>query len=252
MITLPTQDDLPYDDVPPDQWPRIVLPTQDDLPYEDGIPMESERHRVQMELLINPLRPWLAARPGGGYVSGDMFVYFSKAQVRNQSFRGPDVFVVLDAEPYMRKSRVVWEEGKGPDIVIELLSSATAREDKTGKKTVYQNQLKVSEYFWFDPWNSEDWAGFELVHGRYRPIPPDTDNRLYSPCLDLKLVRWHGTHAGEECVWLRWATPQGVLLPTAEEETDQARREADTAARRAAEAEAEVERLRALLREQES
>jgi len=36
--------------------------------------METERHRVQMELLINPLRSHLA-RLGEGYVSGDMFVY---------------------------------------------------------------------------------------------------------------------------------------------------------------------------------
>ena len=25
-------------------------PTQDELPYDDGVPMETERHRLQMEL----------------------------------------------------------------------------------------------------------------------------------------------------------------------------------------------------------
>jgi len=36
-------------------------PTQDELPVEDGIPMETERHRMQMELLVNTLRPYLQA-----------------------------------------------------------------------------------------------------------------------------------------------------------------------------------------------
>ena len=35
-------------------------PIQDELPYDDGVPMETERHRLQMELLIHSLNPWLA------------------------------------------------------------------------------------------------------------------------------------------------------------------------------------------------
>ena len=33
-------------------WP----PTQDDLPYDDGMPMESQRHVMQLQLLMDPLR----------------------------------------------------------------------------------------------------------------------------------------------------------------------------------------------------
>jgi Uma2 family endonuclease len=69
-------------------------PTQAELPYDDGIPMESQRHKVQMDLLIDTLLPWLAER-SDGYVGGNMFVYFSMEQVRNKDFRGPDFFAVL-------------------------------------------------------------------------------------------------------------------------------------------------------------
>ena len=31
-------------------------PTEDELPYDDGMPMESERHVMQLQLLIEPLR----------------------------------------------------------------------------------------------------------------------------------------------------------------------------------------------------
>jgi hypothetical protein len=48
------------------------------------------------------------------YVGGNMFVYFSLDQVRHEDFREPDFFVVLGVPRRERKSRVVWQEGKGP------------------------------------------------------------------------------------------------------------------------------------------
>ena len=66
-----------------------------------------------------------------------MFVYYSLAQVRNRDFKGPDFFAVLGVPKGERKSWVVWEEGKAPDVVIELLSESTAQQDKTNKKQIY-------------------------------------------------------------------------------------------------------------------
>ncbi len=51
-----------------------------------------------------------------------MFVYFSAAQLKSEDFRGPDFFAVLGVPKAERKSWVVWQEGKAPDVVIELLS----------------------------------------------------------------------------------------------------------------------------------
>ena len=39
-----------------------------------------------------------------------MFLYFSKTQAKNNDFRGPDVFVVMNTSRRERKSWVVWEE----------------------------------------------------------------------------------------------------------------------------------------------
>jgi Uma2 family endonuclease len=225
----------------------FVPPTQDELPCDDGMPMETERHKLQMDLLIYPLKPWINRQPEGGYVGGNMFVYFSLEQVRNQDFRGPDVLVALEVPRGERKSWVVWEEGKGPDVVIELLSEKTAQEDKGRKKRVYQNQLRVAEYFWFDPFDPDDWAGFELQHGVYHALSPDAQGRLISRRLDLALIRWQGVYADVEATWLRWATLEGDLLPTAQEVAEREQQRADAEARRAVAAEAEVTRLRALL-----
>ena len=211
-------------------------PTQDELPYSDGDKMESERHKLQMELLIDGLRPWLNQRDDG-YVGGDMFVYYSLAQVKNQDFKGPDVFVVLGVPKGERKSWVCWEEEKAPDVIIELLSESTVNKDKHEKKLVYQDRMHVPEYFWYDPFNVDDWAGFRLVGGTYQAIALNQQSAMPSEVLGLTLVRWQGTFQTVETTWLRWANPDGTLLLTAEEQAqqraDQATQRADQEAQRA-------------------
>lgn len=221
--------------------PVIALPpTQDDLPCDDGIPMETERHKHQSDLLINAL--WERLKQQNAYVGGNMFVYFSLEQVRNQDFRGPDVFVVLDVPRKERKSWVIWEEGKGPDIVIELLSESTLSRDKTEKKRIYQSQIRVPEYFWYDPFNPEDFQGFRLQGSVYQPLEPDEQGRLMSQELELALVKWSGSYREIDTVWLRWATLEGELLPTTEEIAEQQRQRAELA-------EQQLEQLKQQLRE---
>ncbi|QZZ20309.1 Uma2 family endonuclease [Leptothermofonsia sichuanensis E412] len=207
-------------------------PTQAELPCDDGVPMETARHKAQMDLLIDGLIPWLSEREDG-FVGGNMFVYYSLAQIRNQDFKGPDFFVVLGVPKGERKSWVVWEEGKAPDVVIELLSESTATVDKTEKKLIYQNQMRVPEYFWYDPFNPEDWAGFSIQQRVYQPLLPNERNQLLSESLGLALQRWQGNYKGIEATWLRWATPTGELLPTPEEQerqrAEQERQRADRA-----------------------
>ena len=209
-----------------DSAPLIRLPTQDELPCEDGIPMETERHFLQMGLLLETVQPWLAQR-GNGYAGGDMFLYFSPAQIRGEYFCGPDVFVALDVPRGERKSWVVWQEGKGPDVVIELLSESTGNYDKTAKKRIYHDQVHVPEYYWYDPFDPEDWAGFRSDGVDYRPLPRDSLGRMFSPQLQLYLLRWRGVYRGVDTIWLRWATLDGELLLTGFEHAERERQIAD-------------------------
>ncbi|MHC0066038.1 Uma2 family endonuclease [Nostoc sp. UIC 10890] len=201
--------------------PDIQLPpTQAELPYDDGIPMESARHKAQMDLLIDALIPWLSEREDG-FIGGNMFVYYSLAQVRNKDFKGPDFFAVLGVPKGERRSWVVWEEGKAPDVVIELLSDSTAQADKNFKKLIYQNQMRVPEYFWYDPFNPDDLAGFSNDKGVYQPIAANAQNQLVSQSLGLALQLWQGNYKGINATWLRWAMSLGELLPTPEEKERQ-------------------------------
>jgi Uma2 family endonuclease len=218
-----------------------ALPTQDGLPCDDGVPMETQRHKFQMDLLMDTLLSWLEQREDG-YVGGNMFVYFSAAQIKKQDFKGPDFFAVLGVPKKERKSWVVWEEERAPDVVIELLSESTANQDKIEKKQIYQDKLRVNEYFWYDPFNPEDLAGFVLVDGLYEPIQPNEQGWLISNRLGLALVRWQGDYKGVTAVWIRWATLEGVILPTPQEVAQEAQQKAE-------EAQQKAERLAAKLRE---
>ncbi|WP_200235895.1 Uma2 family endonuclease [Thiohalocapsa halophila] len=244
---LPTEDDLEAMVVGADGSvsPEVVrLPTEDDLPSDDGEPMETWRHRLQMDLLIDALLPWAEAR-GDCFVGGNMFLYFSDEHLQNKDFRGPDVFVALGVSPRERKSWVVWQEGKAPDLVVELVSKTSRHVDKVEKKQVYQDQLRVAEYFWFDPWAPEDFAGFTLVDGRYQPIEAAGPGRIPSPLLGLTLGWWDGTFRWVETRWLRWWDADGNLLPThtelAQADADAARANAEAEKAKAGAARADVE-----------
>jgi Uma2 family endonuclease len=213
-------------------------PSADELAYDDGEPMESDRHVQQMVLLIRSLSNGWADRDDF-YVAGNMFVYFSETQAKKNDFRGPDVFVVMNTTRRERKAWVVWEEdGKTPDVVIELLSESTESVDRGEKMRIYAQQLRVGEYFLFDPFSGV-LEGYELDAPRasYRPKKPDDAGKFYSERTGLFLGKVHGTIGSVEADWLRWIEPGGRVLPTGEEM-------AAAAGARVRELEEEIEKLR--------
>jgi Uma2 family endonuclease len=89
-----------------------------------------------MVLLVQSLRNGWSDRTDF-YVPSSMFMYFSETQARKNDFRGPDVFVVMNTTRRERKSWVVWEEdGKTPDVVIELMSESTEAVDRGEKMRI--------------------------------------------------------------------------------------------------------------------
>ncbi len=212
--------------------------------------MESERHFFQMMLLILSLRLAWKDREDY-YVGGNMFIYFSETQAKKNDFRGPDVFVVLDTVMKERKSWVDWEEdGKTPDVVIELTSPSTEATDRGEKMRIYSKLLKVYEYFLFDPFTAElEGYRLDLETGGYRPIEPDSKGRLDCRRLGLSLGVVRGVYLGTNTDWLRWFDDQGQILPVGEElakaETKRALAEARRAEAEAQRAEAEALRAEA-------
>src|SRR6476469_7437290 len=201
--------------------------------YSDEPPLESELHLRQIILLLTCLE-WLWRDRNDFYAAGNLTIYYSPKQLKSKDFRGPDFFVVLGTERKTRKSWVVWEEeGKYPNIIVEILSPKTADIDKNFKRQLYQDTFRTHDYFWFDP-ETLELAGFHLVDGEYEPIAPNEFGHLRSQQLDLSLGI-----CGEK---LRFFTAEGELVSTPEEVAERETERADEEAQRA-------DRLAAKLRE---
>jgi Uma2 family endonuclease len=204
--------DASFDGYPPPQ-----PPSEDELPCDDGA-TQSERHRKQMNVLIESLDDAWRDRDDV-YVGGNMAVYFSELQAKKNDFRGPDVFVVLDTVRRERKSWVVWgENGRTPNVVIELLSPSTEDVDRGEKMRIYSKLLHVTHYYLFDPMSGV-LEGFTLdaVAREYVPTPPDESGDVPCPALGLRLGVRHGQVMGVEADWLRWIDKTGQIVPLPEE-----------------------------------
>ena len=212
-------------------------PGEDELPFCDGEPVDSEKHGKQQTLLTSSGDR--AIGRNDVYVGGNMAVYYSQLQTKKNDFRGPDVFIVLDTVRRLRKSWVVWEEnGRMPDVVIELVSPTTEAADRGEKMRIYEKILRVSNYYLFDPISCA-LEGYQLDPNTrsYVRIPPGPGGDLPCPVLGLSLGVRRGVYQGVETDWLRWIDSADRVVPTDEERASEAEQRASEAEQRAGQAE---------------
>ncbi len=169
----------------------------------------------------------------------------------------PDFFLSLDIEPHKdwhkkeHRSYFVWEFGKVPEVVIEIVSNRKGGE-LTDKLKDYA-RMGINYYVVHDPEKqlSEDALRvYELGFGKRYRLRDD----YQLPDLGLGLTLWKGVFEDKEDVWLRWLDKAGHLIQTGEERASNAEKRArnaekraSNAEKRASNAEAEVKRLRAEL-----
>jgi hypothetical protein len=119
-------------------------------------------------------------------------------------------------------------------------------QDLGPKKDLYERVFKTSEYFCVNP---DDWSlrGWHLENMRYVALQPDARGWLWAETLQLWLGIRQGGFQGTSTNWLRFFTPAGMVVPTAEEstETAHARAETERARAEAEQGRAEAERIRA-------
>jgi Uma2 family endonuclease len=210
---------------------------------------ETDLHRNIMFAAIESLKLHYAGQQV--YVSGNILLFYQPGNRRRHV--SPDVLVVKGLDPHDRENYLLWEEGRPPNVVIEVTSGSTRDEDLYDKFEIYRDQIRVLEYFLFDPrgdYLEPSLQGYRLKARRYQPIKP-VDDRLPSRELGLHLE----THNRE----LRFFDPAtGHWLPTQDEarqaaeaerrQAESERRQAESERRQAEvkwqQAEAEAERLR--------
>jgi Uma2 family endonuclease len=204
-----------------------ALITEDDTPV-DNLPSEK-----QQRLLTEPLySSWTGPGDNRPFLAAANVGVFSQARTPPIV---PDMFLSLDvtvAQEWWRKehrSYFVWEFGKPPDLVLEIVSNTEGKEN-TEKRRKYA-WMRVPFYVIYDPQRQvmpEVLTIYRLEVSQY-----ERQDTTTLGCLKLGLTLWEGEFEGKVDTWLRWTDEQGVLIPTGKERADQERQRADQEHQRA-------------------
>jgi Uma2 family endonuclease len=200
---------------------------QIEYPETDGQPMGETDLHIDWMIRLRDILRW-RYRQRRVYVASNLLVYYEEGEP--SKFVVPDSFVVLDCEPRRRRVFKIWEEGKTPDVVLEVTSRSTKREDQTYKPQVY-GRIGVGEYFLYDPsaeYLDPPLQGFGLQGGIYQRIEADARGALLCQPLGITLRLEEGR------LVMRDAGTDEVLRTEAE--AKEAARQREKAAREAAEA----------------
>jgi Uma2 family endonuclease len=117
---------------------------------------------------------------------------------------------------YLSESYYMWEFGKPPDVVIEIVSN-TKGEEK-GTKRIDYAQIGVAYYIVYDPLpylDGDVLEVYELRGGQYQRLPDP-----WLPNVGIGVILWEGTFEGLHGTWLRWCSQDGVVIPTGAERID--------------------------------
>ena len=229
-IDIRTNPEIPVSELGP--LPKELWPSVEHLITEDGKPVDNIFSEKQQRLLTEPLYtswttevPFLALSNVGLFYSIRVSPYV------------PDVLLSLNTRapenlfPKSNRSYFVWEYGKVPDVVIEIVSNREGNED--GDKLAGYARIGIPFYVIYDPekWlRGEKLRFFELRGGLYEPIP--SANYLL-PAIGLGLTLWSGSFEGHNDHWLRWTDLNGNLIATGAELAGHEQQRADAEKQRA-------------------
>ena len=173
--------------------PVELHPVVDHLVTEDDTPVDSVFSEKQMRLLTEPLySSWTDIAGQRSFVAmSNVGLFFDV----NRPPLVPDVLLSMkvklpaDLRAKRHRSYFIWEYGKPPDVVIEVVSNREGGED-TEKLEIYA-EIGVRDYAIFDPdrWLSPDVLRvYRLVEGEYCQM----DEPIWFPKVGLGLRVWQG------------------------------------------------------------
>ena len=196
--------------------PAELHPNTDHIVTEDGKPVDNQFSEKQQRLLAEVL--YCSWQPDEPFVAmSNVGLFFA---IRTPPFV-PDVMVSLGvaspADPFPKKNRsyFIWEYGKAPDLVVEVVSNDEGGED-TIKLKGYA-KLGIPYYIIYDPeehLSSKPLRVYRLESGRYEL---DASESPFFDSLKLGVRILQGTYEDMPQTWLRWTTADGQLMPTGKE-----------------------------------
>jgi hypothetical protein len=218
VTQIVTEDDAPVDNFPSEKQQRLLVETL--YASWEGPPADQED--ASRDAGQSSPRPFVAAANVGLFLTpkSDPLV--------------PDVLVSLDVTLHEdiwakeHRSYFVWEIGKTPDVVIEIVSNREGGE--LDRKRRGYARMKIPYYVVYDPARQLGPKALHVLELRghlYVAVEPWFD------ALNLGLVEWHGEYEGMQGTWLRWKRRDGSLVPTGAERAESEKQRAESEKQRA-------------------
>lgn len=216
----------------PAPLPMEHRPSVEHLVTEDDTPVDNIFSEKQQRLLTEPLyTSWSSDVPFLALANVGLF-----HSVRVPPYV-PDMLFSLNARlpenlfPKSNRSYFVWEYGKSPDVVIEIVSNREGNED--GDKLLGYARMGIPFYIIYDPelWlRSEKLRFYELRGGLYEQLQGESH---LMPSIGLGITLWNGNFEGHQDRWLRWTDLTGNPIATGAERSGQEQQRADAEMQRA-------------------
>ncbi len=230
-------------------------------PESDGEPMaETPKHQQVMIDCMDVMRHYFREIPDV-YIAGNMLMYYEEGNPRKSI--SPDVFMVRGLSKKELRTYKTWEQPPTLDFVLEVASPSTYARDFNEKMEIYAKILRVKAYCIYDPYHEIDpyCVGFRLMGEVYEEIPfvngriplevlglelgeRDGVLRLYDPAKSAWLLTSE-ERVGDAETRVIHAETRVIHAETRATEEARARQAAEA---RAQHAEAELEKLREILK----
>ena len=200
---------------------------------------ETSIHIKLLTELLQILDVYLKRRDDA-FISGNMNLYYEEGNARR--WFAPDLLIAFGVPNVHRSSYLLWREKVFPQVVFEISSEKTWRNDIDEKLEIYDG-LGAEEYYVLDPefaFLPAPLMAFHRQDGRLTAIAVD-DEKVYSPRLGLEIVRIRDN--------FRLFNPASQSFLMNLEESDASLKESEAEVingrLRAIAAESEIERLKA-------
>ncbi len=217
-----------YSALAPQDWPNI-----DHLVTEDDTPVDNIFSEKQQRLLVESLyTSWRGADPKRQFLALANVGLFCGI---NQPPLVPDALLSLEVKLFediwtkAHRSYLLWEYGKPPEVVIEIVSNQKGHE--LDSKLHDYARIGVAYYIVYDPKKHLGEKLLYLYERRHISYVEISGPRL--PEIELGLTLWHGQYEDREDTWLRWCDQQDNLILTGAERAEQERQRAEQEYQRA-------------------
>jgi len=210
-----------------DLYEPVEDPDISHIVTEDDEPVDNIFSEKQQRLLAETLNgSWNPGRPFVAFANVGIFYGLHLPPIVPDMFLSMDVQVAAEKIWEKRnRSYFIWEFGKPPEIVVEVVSNKKGGEAKD--KIRKYEKIRVWYYVIYDPQHliqKEELRVYELTSGGYIPKVG-----WHLPQLGLGIKIWDGVYEGMPARWLRWCDPDGNIIPTGKELAERAKAKADAA-----------------------